>query len=411
MKFTILLASIAVFSLSCNTSLYKSIRYNKPDIDDHKILTQIPIKKDQEAFVFHRAEKEVALPRPKEWAVPRKYKKIKKIERRDPGFDDFMEETKTVSLLVIRNDTILFEKYYNGYSEQTPVQNFSVTKPITTSLIHFAIEDGFIQSIDQKVKDFIPEYEGRKEGEITLAQLMNMTAGYKSDYANPFKVSLMYYAKKRSNYITKYRAKENPGQKFRYSSYSTSLLGYCLEKAIQKPASKYLEEKIWTRIGTEFPAAMVAHQDSGEMHFCGLVAQARDLAKIGRLFINNGKWQGEQIVGEEWVEGIKNRDTLNGNWWGYNKGWWLDTYRSLTQDQICSKVWNTDHKLENFQCRDFIAAGFNGQELYMDPQNNVIIVRQGKSISGLSWMKSTSKLGYLMGEMHNNILHLTSVED
>ncbi len=161
----------------------------------------------------------------------------------------------------------------------------------------------------------------------------------------------------------------------------------CLEKAIDRPVTEYLRDKLWGPLGMEYNAQFALDKEGGTAKmFGGLSASAVDLAKLGRLYLNNGNWNGKQLIPEEWVLAARQADTTNGRSRKYAYCWWLDTY--TRKIGYC----------EN----DFFAGGFRGQVVYVNPNDNTIIVRLGKKESGIFWPHAISKLA-LLQECEDNI--------
>ena len=156
-----------------------------------------------------------------------------------------------------------------------------------------------------------------------------------------------------------------PGDRFAYSSGSTQLLGLVLERALKnKTISSYLEEKIWQPLEMEFDASWSLDRKKNglEKTFCCINARARDYAKIGRLYLNKGKWNDKQIVSENWVAQSTKIDTTNNSSLRYQYQWWLPS-----------------------QTGDFAAQGILGQYIYVNPEKNLIIVRLGKGVGFTDW--------------------------
>ena len=154
---------------------------------------------------------------------------------------------------------------------------------------------------------------------------------------------------------------------------NTQLLGLILERALKnKTITQYLEEKIWIPFEMEYDASWSLDRKKNgiEKTFCCLNARARDFAKIGKLYLNNGQWNGKQIVSESWVKQSTKIDQTNGSAWYYQYQWWIPTYNG-----------------------DFMAQGILGQFIYVHPKNNIIIVRLGKNTGNANWWKLLSDLG------------------
>lgn len=365
---------------SCN-NVYRIAKHNIPGITDYLVFDLDIIDKPDTAFIFPQSDQALLLPSPSDWVTGKHVSK-----RQD--FETFLRRTGTVSFLIIKNDSILYENYFHNYRQSTAAQVFSITKSLVSALVGIAIEEGYITDINQKVSDFIPAYKEDGRDAITVMHLLNMTDGLNfSDYTTMHLLLGMYYHNNQKAYVDKIKLKHNPGEVFEYKSVSTLILGMVLEQATGRPLAKYIEEKIWKPLGMEYTAAMMLDSPDGTpLAYGGLVARARDLAKIGRLYINKGNWEGTQIIPEKWVENSFLRDTVFGQYYNYNKSWWLDTY--------------IDRPL--FEKRDLFAGGYAGQVLYINPEHDLIIVRQGNKRSGIKWGNSISKLAFLIVNEKND---------
>ncbi len=155
-----------------------------------------------------------------------------------PNLDDFMTEIGTEAFIVIQDDTVLLERYYNGAGRDTLMTSFSVAKSFDTALIGAAIEDGAINSVNDPITDYLPELAERDERfkEITIRHLMLMASGL--DYQemrpglfNSDDVITTYYPDQREAALTFTEIVDPPGQYFRYNKYHPQLLGLILERA------------------------------------------------------------------------------------------------------------------------------------------------------------------------------------
>jgi CubicO group peptidase (beta-lactamase class C family) len=282
--------------------------------------------------------------------------------------DQYLERNSTVAFLIIKNDTIQYEKYFKGYDKQSIVPSFSMAKSVTSILIGCAIDEGYIHSVDDPVTDYIPELAKNGFEKVTIKHLLQMTSGIKfnESYINPFgDAASFYYGLNLRKQIEKMKLKSEPGETFEYVSGSPQLLGLILERSLKgQTITSYLQEKLWSPLGMEYDASWsLDRKENGlEKTFCCLNARARDFAKIGRLYQNKGNWNGQQIVSEQWVEESTKLDTTNGSADYYQYQWWLPTPNE-----------------------DFMAEGILGQFVYVHPSKDLIIVRLGKKLAGEDW--------------------------
>lgn len=357
---SICLSLLILFSLS-SCKMGRFFYYNFADIKDYKIFPSRSIENDSTVFQFPYAAKE---------KVPRTISLGDEIY----PFLNYLEKNKTVAFLVIQNDSIQYENYWYNYEESSIVPTFSVAKSVTSILIGCAIDDGLIQSVEEPVTNYIPELKPNGFDEVTIEHLLQMTSGldFNEGYFNPFsEVATFYYGTNLRKSIPKLKLKRSPGEEFKYMSGNSQLLGLVLERALgDRTVSDYLEEKLWRPLGMEFDASWSLDRKDGlEKTFCCLNMRARDYAKIGRLYLNKGNWNGKQIISEEWVARSTVVDSTQGSSKEYQYQWWLPSEEG-----------------------DFMAQGILGQYIYVNPQKDLIVVRLGKKTGKADWWKIFSKM-------------------
>lgn len=352
---------MVILLASCKVG--RMVIYNFADINDHKKFPSRQIDKGTSTFHFDRAD-------------IGKYPKELEVKGEKVSFDKFLDDHKTVAFLIIRNDTIQYEKYFDGYDDASIVPSFSMAKSVTSILIGCAIDEKLIQSVDEPITNYIPELKENGLDKVTIEHLLQMTSGieFNESYANPFgEAATYYYGTNLRKSIKKMKLENAPGTEFNYISGDTQVLGLVLERALKgKSISDYLEEKIWIPLEMEYDAtwSLDRKKDGLEKTFCCLNARARDFAKLGRLYLNKGNWNGKQIVSKEWVEKSTRIDEKNGAAWYYQYQWWLPT-----------------------KSGDFMAQGILGQYVYVNPEKNLIIVRLGKNYGKVDWYSFLPHLG------------------
>ena len=361
LKFIVITLLLLTTLNSCKVTRF--VVYNFADINDHKKFPARNIENGTTKFIFPIAEK---------GKVP------KELHLKDKSypFEQYLKDNKTVAFLVIQNDTIQYEKYWGKHDENSIVPSFSMAKSITSILIGCAIDDKLIQSVNEPITNYIPELKENGFDKVTIEHLLQMTSGldFNESYTNPFgDAATFYYGTNLRKAINKMKLKTEPGKQFEYVSGNTQLLGLVLERALkEKTITSYLEEKIWKPLEMEFDASwsLDRKKEGLEKTFCCINARARDYAKIGRLYLNKGKWNGKQIVSEDWVTQSTKIDTTNGSVGYYQYQWWLPT-----------------------QTGDFMAQGILGQYIYVHPEKNLVIVRLGKNEGKADWWEILSSLG------------------
>ncbi len=358
--FFLLITMLMLSFTSCKVGRF--FIFNFADIKDHKKFPNRELIASEATFNFLQP------------AIPKVPKGLT-VNGKAYAFDEFLKEYHTVAFMIIQNDSIHYEAYFDGYEESSIVPSFSMAKSITSLLIGIAIEDGLIQSVNEPVTNYIPELTNEGFDAVTIEHLLQMTSGldYNEGYYNPFgDVATFYYGRNLRKAITKMKLNTTPGNSFDYVSGSTQLLGLILERAIKdKTITAYLQEKLWTPLEMEYDASwsIDKKKDGLEKTFCCLNARAVDYAKIGRLMLNKGNYKDQQLVPEEWIAQSTKVDTTNGSASYYQYQWWLPSKEG-----------------------DFMAQGILGQYIYVNPEKNIIMIRLGKKTGNIGWGKIFNSL-------------------
>ncbi len=322
--------------------------------------------------------------------------------------EEFLQSTNTTSFIVIKDDAILYEGYFNGYERDSIVTSFSVAKSFTSALVGMAIDDGYIGSVDDRMIDYLPELKGRGFDELTIRHVLLMSSGIQyltDDELPPLKEifqftdeGMSYTYPDRRSLVLQVKPDGKPlGSEFNYNNYYPILLGMILERTTGHSPSEYLQEKIWQPLGMEYPASWSVdnEKDGMELMESGINARAIDFAKFGRLFLNNGNWNGTQIIPSDWVIESTSPDPKDDRVWhsyaewkeanGYYKyQWWGRT--------------NPDGSYH------YTALGHLGQFVFVAPQENMIIVRFGVDEGGVDdWMSVFQDITAKVGAQSDNI--------
>ena len=298
----------------------------------------------------------------REWAVSDKYNSFR-LSKEDSAYIDDM---KTVSFLVIRNDSILYETYRGEWNDTLTSNLFSATKSIVGLLVGIAIDEGKIGSVDDKVVKYIPEYNRGKQKDITIRNLLTMSAGMDWDeaYASLFSVTTHgYYGNDLYNLIMSLDIVDTPGVQYSYRSGETQLLSFVVEAATGETISRYAEKRLWQPMMAGQDAFWLLDKKGGdEKSFCCFHTTARDAARFGRLMLNKGNWNGRQLVSKEYIEESMTPASYLKDQWGKDP---LSYYGYQT--------WIMDYKGE--KCPYF--RGMLGQYIIAIPSKNAIVVRLG----------------------------------
>jgi CubicO group peptidase (beta-lactamase class C family) len=309
------------------------------------------------------------------------------------GIDELLRSTDTIAFLVLKNDRLVIERYYQDHGRSILSQAFSMSKSFTSILIGLAITDGYIQSVDQPVTDFIPELIEEGFSNVTIKHLLTMTSG--SSYIendNPFGIHvILNYTPELENKILGFKMKDKPGTVWRYKSGDNALLGLILQRTLApKTITEYSQERLWAPLGMEYDGLWTLdHAGDGlEKTWCCMSAAARDYLKLGKLYLQGGQWQGEQIVPAGWVHESTQTGAISEELWDAN-------YQRIG-------VWNYGYQwwLLDRERGSYLANGKDGQYLYIDPTTQTVILRLGWSMGNMPLSRWIYLFEYLSDSLH-----------
>jgi len=289
---------------------------------------------------------------PQPWPMHADYNSVKATET----LTKRNESLGTVAFLIIKNDSIWFEEYAEGYGVDSKTNSFSMAKSITSALLGKAIQEGHIEGLDQPIGDFFEQFANDA---TTVGDLSSMSSGLDWDesYVSPFSVTARsYYDDDLAETILNLKVIEAPGQSFKYLSGNSQLLGMVIEKATGQKLANYLSETLWKPMGAEQPALWQLDDETNQLAktFCCIASNARDFARFGKLYKDYGKWNGVQLLDSSFVAtSIVPRFEASPE---YGYGFWLS-------DHLDKQI--------------FVMRGILGQYVITIPEDNVIIVRLG----------------------------------
>ncbi|MEH7221237.1 serine hydrolase domain-containing protein [Bacillus toyonensis] len=245
------------------------------------------------------------------------------------------EDYKNINgMLVVHKGNVVFENYYNGYGPDDAYHVASVTKTVISALIGICIDKGYIKSVDQKVIEFFPEYNV-KSSEVTVRHLLTMTAPYPFvDWQEPLEELCT-----QQNWVQYTLNRMGNGGEigsFKYSSAGAHVLSAIISSATGKSACEFANEQLFQPLGMrEIPNYnmkalgfddLFGKDVKGWVHDpndittggWGLTLTVRDMAKFGRLYLNEGTYNRKQILSKSWIQELT---AMNPNRYGYL--WWL----------------------------------------------------------------------------------------
>lgn len=272
----------------------------------------------------------------------------------------YLSDLNTTSFLVIQNDKIIHESYFDEHNEEMRSNSFSMAKSAVAILTGIAIEEGYLSGLDSQIGKYLMVGE---QVDVTIRHLLSMSSGLKwsESGSNPLSENAAaYYGRNLTDYMNHTSFSKYSDRYFAYASGNTQLLAMVLEKATRMKLSEFAETYLWKKIGAEHQALWSKDSKNGvDKAFCCLYATTKDYAKLGKLVLNKGNFNGNQIVSEEMMETLTDNATLkNGQETIPNYGlhFWL------AKDK--------DEKIIYFR-------GILGQYIIVIPSKNLIVVRTG----------------------------------
>jgi CubicO group peptidase (beta-lactamase class C family) len=342
---------------------YRAARWRAPAPEQQdRIFPGRVITRADEPFVFHRSPERTDLD-----TVT-----VRTAGARWIPWAEYMEAGRIRAFLVIRNDTILYERYRDGYTDRTLSGSYSIAKSITSALLGLALDDGSVASLDDVVTAYVPEARGNPAFQgVTLRHALEMRSGfaYRRATGRPLADlrshdARFYYTTDLDRAVVTLRREEPPGGAWSYRDSDTQILAMAIARATGHTLAGLMEERIWRRIGTEADATWSLDRAGGtEKAATGFNATARDYARFARLHLHGGSWEGRQLLPEAWVRSSTTLDTTRtrpevATWWRmqHRQQWWIPMHE-----------WELH--------RDFYADGAKGQRLYVHGRSNTIIVQ------------------------------------
>lgn len=259
---------------------------------------------------------------------------------------------------------MLYEFYDRGCNETSPLMIWSVTKVFLSTLTALAVKQGKLKSTHESVVDHLPEMKGKLDEKLQIGQLLDMTSGvnYSTRLYDFTPYLEVHYGNDLEGFAKSARSVLPPGEKFRYSQIDAILLTMVLRQSFGGNLIKPMQ-LLWDKLGMEYPAYLAVDGTASEVErmASGLFATAIDVAKLGKLYLDDGKINSEEFIEKQWVEDSLQNDTGN--------------------NKHMTNFWRHSTK-RNREFNDAYAVGANGNKMmYLVPEHNIMILRFGKGMS------------------------------
>ena len=307
---------------------------------------------------------------PYQWPIRKDYQLIDTFYFGDSLFtiEEYFDHTITEGFMVIHQDTVIFEEYYNDLQPDETHISWSVAKSFVSTMIGILHDEGKFQLMDPITK-YLPELKGTGYDGVPIKYILQMSSGvgYNEDYGD-FNSDINRFGRAFAagspliDFTKSLKRAREPGTFNHYVSIDTQVLGFLIKKLSGKSVTDFMRERIWEPMGMEHRGEWIVDNTGMEMVLGGLNASLRDFAKLGVLFLNEGKFNGKQIVSPEWVKMattpdaphlMPNQTELSSNHHGYGFQWWVPQYDE----------------------GDFFAVGIYNQYVYVQPSKDLVITK------------------------------------
>ncbi|HVZ46799.1 MAG TPA: serine hydrolase [Ramlibacter sp.] len=365
------------------TYAWRTLVYGDSDIDDWKRLPSLPVANAAPPFQFSG---------PADARLPARirgvtYHRHGQIERVD-DLDTFLRETETTAFLVIRDDRLLYEGYFNGHTRDSTETSFSMAKSVTSLLVGIAIDEGRIGSVEDPLRRYLPQLSDTLQP-VKLRHVLRMTSGVEShlpklvgDVDAPWSDdSVIYYGTDLRAFALGVKAAHPPDERFHYNNFNPPLLGLVLEEATGLPVPEYLSRKVWQPLGMVSSATWTVDSDAqgfAKME-SGINGRAIDFAKLGRLMLRKGDWDGRRIVSEEWVR--RSTQPPDDGVPLTREPWMPQSF--IDAGGYYSRMW-WGYRRPGAEA-DYFALGKHGQVIYVSPSKHLVLVRHGSGNHDMWW--------------------------
>ena len=322
-------------------------------------------------------------------------------EGEEKNLQEYLDYFWSDGMIVLHKNEMVYENYWLGNNENKRHISWSVAKSFISALVGIAYEEGLIDSLDDPVTKYLDDFKETGYDGVTIKDILQMSSGvlFNEDYAdydsdiNRFGRAVATGTSMRDFSKTLTRERE-PGTYMHYVSINTQVLGFLLQEVTNKSISQYLYNKIWNPLGMEDSAYFILDDVKDEFALGGLNATLRDYAKFGLLYLQNGRWNDNQIISKQWIEDSHSTDGIHlvpgeretsSNPWGYGYQWWVP----------------------GFPDTDYTASGVYNQYIYIDPLSEIVIAKTSSNFKYTSELQMSKDMHMAMFRAIAN--HISSI--
>jgi CubicO group peptidase (beta-lactamase class C family) len=277
-----------------------------------------------------------------------------------------------MALLVLHRDRLVFERYWQGYGRDSPVNGMSMTKNLLGLMVGVALAEGHITSLEDRVGDYLPEWAEDPRGDITLADLLYMTSGLRNDDRTDSLSSdlvKLYGGSNLRPLTLSIPQAQPPGQVYEYNNVNSQLLAFALEAATGESFGDYLASRLWQPLGAEDSFLWMDRPGGSAKAFCCFFATATDWLRVGHMLLRQGKVGDKSVIPADWINQIRQESPLEPT---YGMHLWI---KARTPDYPNVKSASSAPFLDP---EAFYLDGRHHQKVYVLPSYDLVIVRLGE---------------------------------
>ena len=333
-----------------------SISYNFINMKEF-FPTSTPIKASEDPYIFKKRDN---------FIMPDTYE----FEGEEKQIIESIDYFNTDGLMILKDGEVHYENYWNENKETSRHIIWSVSKSFLSALVGIALDEGLIEDINDPIIKYLKDFKGTGYEGVSIKNLLQMSSGieFNEDYGDPDSDINRYgrvtaTGTSQREFAKTLKNSREPGTYNHYISLDSQMLGMLIAEVSNMSVKEYLHEKIWSKIGMQDDAFYLTDKQEIEMSLGGLNVTLRDMAKFGQLYLNKGKWNGNQIVPSEWVANStipldkhvqpNAGDEFSSDSWGYGYQWWVP----------------------GPEVSDYTAHGIYNQFIYINPKSNVVIAK------------------------------------
>lgn len=239
------------------------------------------------------------------------------------GLDELkslLEETNTLAALILHKGEVVAEWYWNDADAETTFEVWSVSKSYASTCIGLLIDQGRIDSLDDKVGKYVPSWNEGEKADVTLRHLLEQTSGLEES-------SKFFFAKDQLGTALEAKLISKPGEKCRYNNAGCNVLSAVITAAAGKEPEEFMREYLWEPLGMK-DTSWRRDKAGNVITYAGIQSTTADLARLGQLFLQGGEWNGKQLLSEAWIEQATGERVkmvaVEGLEQPYGLLWWVD---------------------------------------------------------------------------------------